>query len=201
MRSFATLAAACSLLHVAGHGKFNAENPYESGIPIVPADEARSYFARYTPVSEFRPTPEPLAGSLRLLTAAACMSEPRLDACRLAVLSTCESGIPRQHAGGELLGLPNALLLAGAKSVVASLWRVHDAAAFLLMKFLYEVWKGGSGTEPSPARALTLARRRLRRTSRTEASALLKDDASIPPGEFPFADPAYADAFQCYGSW
>ena len=49
-------------VHIAGHGNFNVENPYESGLPLVPGDGARDFFARYTPVHEFRPSPEPRPG-------------------------------------------------------------------------------------------------------------------------------------------
>jgi CHAT domain-containing protein len=194
-------ASGCSLLHVAGHGTFNPKNPYESGFPVAPSDGSQGFFARYTPLNAFEPGPVPRPGYLRLMTVASCMAELRLDACRLAVLSTCESGIPRQHGGGESLGLPNALLLAGAKSVIASLWKVHDGATYLLMKYFYEIWEGGTGKQSSPPRALLEARRRLRSTTRDQAVAILGSVTSLPEEEHPFAAPLYSDAFYCSGSW
>jgi CHAT domain-containing protein len=120
----------------------------------------------------------------------------------LVVLSACESGVPRIHSGGELTGLPNAFLLAGAKSVIASLWKVDDRAAYLLMRYFYEEWTGGRGTESSPAVALGRARRRLRQTDRATAETLLGSHGlSDRDGEYPFHHPGYADAFHCYGAW
>ncbi|ESZ04420.1 CHAT domain-containing protein [Mesorhizobium sp. M1060] len=193
---------AASVIHVAAHGYFNSDNPYDSGFGIGPADGARQYFDRFTPLHEFRPSREPCPGDMRLLTVAMVMSELQLDACRLVVLSACESGVPRIHNGGELAGLPNAFLLAGAKSVIASLWKVDDRATYLLMRYFYEEWCGGRGTEPSPAVALTRARQRLRRTDRVTAQTILgSGDLSHLTGEYPFQHPSFADAFHCYGAW
>ncbi|MER9947176.1 CHAT domain-containing protein [Mesorhizobium sp. M0047] len=191
-----------SVIHVAAHGYFNSDNPYDSGFGIGPADGARQYFDRFTPLHEFCPSREPGSGDMRLLTVATVMSELRLDACRLVVLSACESGVPRIHSGGELTGLPNAFLLAGAKSVIASLWRVDDRATYLLMRYFYEEWCGGRGTEPSPAVALAKARQRLKRTDRVAAQTVLgSNDLSHLVGEYPFEHPRFVDAFHCYGAW
>jgi CHAT domain-containing protein len=105
------------------------------------------------------------------------------------------------HDGGQLVGLPNAFLLAGAKSVIASLWRVDDRATYLLMRYFYEAWAGGTGAEPSSAVALSAARQRLRRTDRAVALQLLGPGADVPGRQFPFDHPAYTDAFHCHGGW
>lgn len=46
----------------------------------------------------------------------------------LAVLSACETGKYKVYTGEELLGLSSALLMAGARSVISSLWPVDDEA-------------------------------------------------------------------------
>ena len=90
------------------------------------------------------PVEKAVQGGGRLLTVAHIMTMS-LRNCRLAVLSACESGIPRQHGGGEMTGLPASLLIAGAQFAIASLWPVRDAAAALLMSSFYDTWEGGRG--------------------------------------------------------
>jgi CHAT domain-containing protein/tetratricopeptide (TPR) repeat protein len=201
-RDFVLAAAKCSLLHIAGHGNFYPQNPYDSGVPVTMDLGKESDFARFVSWPKFDPSPEPGPGKFRLMTVASAMAELTLENCRLAVLSTCESGIPRVHDGGESLGLPNALLIAGAKSVIASHWKVDDRAAFLLMKYFYETWSGGIGQEVSVAKSLARARRQLQETTREEATAALGSLTSpLPPGERPFLSPIYSNAFHCFGSW
>jgi tetratricopeptide (TPR) repeat protein len=68
-------------------------------------------------------------------------AELGLDQVELVVLSACETG-RGQVAGGEgVLGLQRAFQLAGARGVVASLWRVSDEETHQLMREFYRrVW-------------------------------------------------------------
>jgi CHAT domain-containing protein len=59
----------------------------------------------------------------------------------LVVLSTCESGIADVTGGDEVLGLTRGFLYAGARTLVASQWRVHDAAAADFMEFFYRHYR------------------------------------------------------------
>ena len=52
-------------------------------------------------------------------------------------LSACETALGQEVNGEGILGISRALLYAGAKSVISSLWLVDDQATALLMEVLY----------------------------------------------------------------
>ncbi len=60
-----------------------------------------------------------------------------LSGCELAVLSACQTHVGVQRAGQGLASLQKALQLAGARSVITSLWRVPDEATKELMLDFY----------------------------------------------------------------
>jgi tetratricopeptide (TPR) repeat protein len=176
-----------STLHFGGHGHFDAANAYFSGFVVRQAP---------TPDPLSRPDPaRPPRPGMALLTAAQLLARADLPACDLAVLAACRTGVPRQHAANEFTSLPSAMLLAGARAVVASLWNTSDPAAALLMQELY----GGLAGGQAPATALASARRILRSLDRDEVIARLGTDEYVPAADRPFARDIYTDPFQYYG--
>lgn len=196
-----------NLLHIVAHGLFNSKNPYHSGYLLDFSEQPTGLFAQYVSIvksnggASFQFSDIPRNGCYQLMTVADCMASLSLRQCRLAVLSSCECGLADTHGGGELTGFPTSLLVAGAKSVIAALWPVDDAATALLMTRFYQHWAGGCGTHPSPAQSLSLARQDLKKMGRMEVLDLLGWDTSIPDGDQPFAHPVYSDAFHCFGEW
>ncbi len=61
-----------------------------------------------------------------------------LDGTQLVVLSACETGRGGLSAGQGVYGLRRAFLVAGAETLVTSLWRVSDAATGELMTAYYQ---------------------------------------------------------------
>jgi CHAT domain-containing protein len=62
----------------------------------------------------------------------------------IIVASACESGLGELMSGEGMVGLIRAFLYAGARSVVASLWRVHDESTARLMQRFYAHLKAGT---------------------------------------------------------
>jgi CHAT domain-containing protein len=77
----------------------------------------------------------------------------------LVVLSACRSGIGHAVLGEGSFGLPRSLLVAGCRSVVASLWDVEDAATRRFMGRFYRELAAGRPRDT----ALRLAGRALAR--------------------------------------
>jgi CHAT domain-containing protein len=101
-----------SILHFATHGKFNADDPLSSGLYLATGNE-----------------PDGVLTVSDLYTL-------RWDA-DLITLSACETGLGKVASGDDVIGLTRGFLYAGARSIVASLWEVDDAATEQLMVSFY----------------------------------------------------------------
>ncbi len=64
-----------------------------------------------------------------------------LSSCELAVLSACDTSVGASRAGQGVASLQRALQMAGARSVLASLWKVPDEATKeLMLEFYRRLW-------------------------------------------------------------
>jgi HEAT repeat protein/CHAT domain-containing protein len=71
----------------------------------------------------------------------------------LVVLSACETGLGEHLSGDEVVSLANAFLLAGARSVVSTLWLVPDQGTQTLMTRFY----AHLAADPAQGKAAALA--------------------------------------------
>jgi CHAT domain-containing protein/predicted negative regulator of RcsB-dependent stress response len=106
------------VVHFATHGLLDSEHPELSGLVLSLVDEQG----------------RPQEGFLRLHD----IFNLRLRA-ELVVLSACQTGLGKEVKGEGLVGLTRGFMYAGAARVVASLWRVDDAATAELMKRFYRL--------------------------------------------------------------
>ena len=106
-----------AILHFATHGKFNTDAPLSSGLYLAKGGEADGVL-----------TVSDLYGL-------------RWDA-DLVTLSACETGLGKVASGDDVIGLTRGFLYAGARSIVASLWEVDDAATEQLMVSFYRNLEG-----------------------------------------------------------
>jgi CHAT domain-containing protein/tetratricopeptide (TPR) repeat protein len=136
-------------------------------------------------------------GSAGVLTALD-VAEMGLERCDLVVLSACETGLGERAGGEGVLGLQRAFQVAGARSVVASLWEVPDEATRALMVRFYEkLW---DRKKPLPRlEALRQAQLLMLREGRKRLA--LREDLEKDKGKAPRLPPYYWAGFVLSGDW
>jgi CHAT domain-containing protein len=115
-KTFKTLAPQYATIHLATHGVLDNRDPLNSYLLLTKTDDETEN-----------------EGSLQ----AREIIDLQLDA-DLAVLSACETGNGRISPGEGVIGMSWAFLVAGARAVVVSQWRVNSASTSRLMKNFYQ---------------------------------------------------------------
>jgi len=132
------------IVHFATHAYVDDRSPFDSGLVLSIPEE----------LAEGRDN--------GLLQVWEIFESVRLDA-DLVVLSACETGIGEIRGGEGIIGLTRAFQYAGARSVLASLWRVDDeATAELMQRFYRHLRSGKTKDEALRAAQLELIRSPLR---------------------------------------
>ena len=148
------------VLHIATHGFFlPAEPPPVVEIAAVsPGGPPTGVFAAQAMVDQSGPE-NPLLRSGLALAGANKLSSGSDDGIltaleaagldlwgtQLVVLSACETGVGKVTEGDGVHGLRRALVIAGAETLVMSLWQVDDKATRELMTGYYERLGAGEG--------------------------------------------------------
>jgi tetratricopeptide (TPR) repeat protein len=97
----------------------------------------------------------------------------------LVTLSGCRTSAGHTYLGEGTLGLPRAFLIAGARSVVSSLWDVEDRAAMQFMTHFYAGLRAGLPRDESLQAART-AMRRAGYSTRDRAAFVLTGVGHLP---------------------
>jgi CHAT domain-containing protein/tetratricopeptide (TPR) repeat protein len=118
-----------------------------------------------------------------------------LSGAELAVLSACETGLGAEAGGEGLLGLQRAFQVAGARSVVAGMWKVDDRATRSLMVDFYDnLWsKKMSRLEALRQAQLNMLREGIRRGLDLAPDQQPDEQRRLPP--------FYWAAFVLSGDW
>ena len=150
------------ILHIASHGFFLSDKDQKSDFysmennpllrsGLLLAGAQNTYFGRQLRPNTF------MDGEDGVLTAHEVLNMD-FNGTDLVVLSACETGLGEVKNGEGVYGLQRAFVIAGARSVVISLWKVDDEATQDLMTSFYKHFLDGMTKYES----LTLAQREMR---------------------------------------
>jgi CHAT domain-containing protein len=126
------------ILHFATHGFINTEHPELSGIVLNMVNQDGSKANGFMSLQDIY--------NLNL-------------SADVVVLSACDTALGKDIKGEGLVGLTHGFMASGAKSVVATLWKVDDRATAVLMA---EFYKSMLEDGLAPAAALRIAKLKIR---------------------------------------
>ena len=139
------------ILHLATHGFFLKDNEIKAAAltPVALGTENRPLPLTENPLLRsglaLAGANERKSGDEDGILTAAEVAQLDLNGTQLVVLSACETGVGDVRNGDGVYGLRRALVLAGAQSQLASLWKVADDATKDLMVDYYQRLLKGEG--------------------------------------------------------
>lgn len=142
------------ILHAATHGYFLPDQPDPD-----PEGSMRQIHDSFSPLASFRGEDPMLRSGLVLAGANNPEANPHddgyltaleathldLQGTELVTLSACDTGRGDIRTGEGVYGLQRALIVAGARSMLLSLWKVPDDATCAFMVRFYTLLKQGAG--------------------------------------------------------
>jgi CHAT domain-containing protein len=133
------------ILHFATHGFLNTDHPELSGIVLSMVNRNGSKTNGFMSLQDIY----------------------NLDlSADVVVLSACDTALGKDVKGEGLVGLTHGFMAAGARSVVASLWKVDDRATAVLMANFYKAMLQDGLT---PVAALRFAKQKVRQEKAWQA--------------------------------
>jgi len=145
------------LLHLATHAYFHHDGAHYLAGELLPLQAAGSHVVRiralHDPLSHaglaltgantFMRGGRMVPGAGDGLLTAENITTMNLNGTELVVLSACETAVGYASAGEGVFGLGRAFMIAGAKTVIMSLWKVPDEEAREFMFHMYEAMENG----------------------------------------------------------
>jgi len=148
-----------SICHIASHARLDESRPEHSYILLAPGEGEDGHLRV-----------EEIYGL-------------SLDRSPLITLAACRTAVSVRSEGGELIGISEAFLAAGANAILATLWPVDDAAAEQVIKRFYARLR----TE-SAAKALRLAQLDVMALGPVQSSTgMTRDLVESPPDQAPLS--------------
>lgn len=122
-----------NILHIATHGFFSQEDQDEDN-PL------RNTGLLFTGASKSLISEEQIDSSEDGILTSFEALNLNIDNTNLVVLSACETGLGDLKNGEGIYGLQRAFKIAGARTIIMSLWKVDDEATNKLMTLFYDNW-------------------------------------------------------------
>ncbi len=146
------------VLHLATHGYFLEEETSDGAMPLdlteqgIP-DAAWEHPSLRSGIALAGANQSLKEGGDEGLVNAIKIESMNLHGTELVVLSACDTGMGNIHNGEGVFGFKRSFVLAGAQTLILSLWKIPDQTTRQLMTNFYTYWTSGLSKSESLRRA------------------------------------------------